>query len=216
MGRRRTAAAAQEIDTGCRKAPAECGKGRGIQFEDRLLPDQPRQPRIRFRHEGYPCVRFHRGDRPEHGIRPQGAVAADGIGPEALEGDERREGIGAVEGPAVLFIGHGDDGKAIGEFPDGDQCRPRLLDIHHRFDSKAVDAPLEEARRLLPKNRHRLFKGEIAEGLDEMTGGTDIPRHEALRADGTFGESGQFPVRLADVRKTVLSHLDAVRPKVAL
>ncbi len=158
-------------------------------------------------------MRFHRGDHPEHGVRPQGAVAADGVGPEALEGDERRDGIGAVERPAVLLIGHGDDGKMIGELSDCNQCRPRLLDIHHRLDDEAVDAPFEESLRLLPKERHRLFKGKIAEGLDEMAGGADIPRHEPLRADGPFRNRGQLPVRFTDVCETVLSHLDAVRPE---
>jgi hypothetical protein len=157
-------------------------------------------------------VRFHCGDQPDHPFRPGGAVAADGIRPQALKRDERRQGIGAVERPAMFFIGHGYHAEEVADLADRYQGRPSLLNVHHRLDHKQIDASFQKPLRLFPEKCDGLFEGEIAERFDKMAGGTDIPGDESL-ADGLDRNLGEQSVCLPDVRQAVLAHLEPVCPE---
>jgi len=210
MRGRRAAAAAYQVDAGLSKALAERAECRRGHFEDRLAAREPGNPRIGFGGQRHGCVWFHGTDEGKHGVRPGGAVAAYRIGAEALQCDQGGHGVGPAERPAVRFVGHGDEGKAVAAFLHGDQGGPRLLDIHHGFDDKQIDAALKEPEDLFFENSHRLLKGQIAGGFDEAAGGSDVAGNESLFPHGGSRQPGDGPVDLPNVFDSVFAQFQAV------
>jgi hypothetical protein len=206
----RAATAAHQVDAGLSKAPAERGEFRRGHFEDRLAVHKSGKPRIGFGGQRHSRMGFHGLDEGKHGLRPGGAVAAHRIGAEALQRDQGSHGIGPAECPAVRLIGHGDEGEAVTAFLHGDQGGPRLLDIHHGFDDKQIDAALQESQYLFFENRHCLLKGQIAEGLDKPARGADVSGNKGLPPHGGRCQPGDGPVDLPDVFDSILAQLQAV------
>ena len=212
---RRPAAAAEEIDSRSGEGRPVLGEGCGIHVEEGLLPFESGETGIWLGGQRNGGVGFHGLDEGQHGFRAGGAVAADGIGAETLQGDQGRNGIGSVQGTAAVFIGQGDNRKGRAGFLDGQEGRAGLLNVHHGFDDEEIDPAFRQSPDLFRKSGDGFFKGEVAEGFHEMACRADISGDEGPGSGGTPGKAGQFPVDFVNRLRSVLGELEAVRPEGA-
>ncbi len=151
-----------------------------------------RQTGIGLCHQGEagPAAQFlHQG---QQFPGPKGAVDANGVRPQAGEGEGHSGDRAAGEGAAVLLEGHGaKDGKA-GVFLGRQQGGAGLPQVGHRLDGNKVrpggfprpDHPDEGPVGIL--------KGEGAGGLQKLSQGADVQGRQGLSAGGLLrqGHSG--------------------------
>ncbi len=211
--RRRPAAASEQIHSGGYKIFREPAELACAHSEDGFSVHEYGDSRVRLRHEGDLRVRLHGRDEPHHVFRARGAVASHGVCAQTLEGDERRHGVRPVQGAAVPFKGHGDDGEDFRLFAGGDEGGPGLLNVHHGLYHQEIGAPRKKAFYLLFENTDSFFEIQISEGLDETAGGADIARNEGPGSHCFFRDEREPPVHVSHVGDPVLRELQAVRSK---
>ena len=215
MRRRGPAASADQIDAGFDKGFPEGRKILRRHIEHRLFADQSWHTGIGFGKQGNPGPGFHGGNQGHHAVGSGRAVAAHRIRAETLQGNQGGHRIRPVERTAILLVGHGDHRKQIGRLPDGDQGRPRLLNVHHGFNHEQINTTLQKSPNLLLEGMDSPFKFQVAEGLDKMAGGTDIAGDESFPAHGRPCQQSHLLVDLPHIFDAILAEFETVGPESA-
>ncbi len=215
MRRCRAAAAAQDSGTGSDEGACPQGELGGVHVVDGPAAQCLRKPRVGFGDKRDLCVGLHGLDEANHVVGSRGAVAAHGIGAQGLERYEGRQRVGSVERPAVALEGHGDHREEIAGLLHGNQRRPGLLDVHHRFDDEAIHAALEEPQDLFLEDRHGLLEIDFPERLDEMPRGADVAGNQGLSPQGLPRDERKPAVHGPGVGLAVLPELESVGPEGA-
>jgi len=150
-------------------------------------------------------------DDSRHRVGSGRAVAAEGVGAERLERDQRGDRVHPGQRAAARFESQRDQRGEVGELAHRDQRGAGLLQVHHGFDGKPVDAAAgKQGADLAFVDFNRRFEPEFAVGFDELACRGDVGENQ-LVGEGAAGEFRQFAVDLFGLRlKAELGELERV------
>ena len=184
IGRGRAAAAAEQRDAQVQAG----GQGRreGLRSHVVVAVHRVRQARVGLgdhRQAGVFAYLFQHGS--QH-IRPQGAVEADGVRPQALQRPGHGGHGAAGEGAAPGLKGHGDEGRQVRVLLHRQQRRLGLVQVRHGLDDRQVRSGPGTGLRHLPEQVVGPLKGQAAHGLQQLSQGADVQRHQGPAPHGLF------------------------------
>jgi len=216
MIRRGAAAAAQKRRARRRQLFGEGGERRRVHVKHGPVALEPGHPGVGLGQERHGRVRPHRGDEIHHLFGAGGAVAADGVCPQALQRDQRGRRRRAAQRVPVRFIRHGNQRKDVRQLLHRDQRGARLLNVDHGFDDDHVTAAVDQAARLFLECRDRFLEGQRTEGFDKQTRGADVARHQGFFAAGFPRQKRELAVHRINVFfHAELSQFETVRAERA-
>ena len=207
MLRRRAAAAADQARSRTDQRGGRGCKRLRTEVEPGLAVHQVRHAGIRLGCKRNLRVRLDGADNPGHRLRPGRAIAAERIRTEPLQRHQRGDGVDSGQCASARLEGQRHEGGQLGELADRDERRARLLQIHHGFDRKPVDAAAFEQRAdLALVNLHCFVERQLPIRLNQLPGRRDIGENELVR-NRPAREPGEFavdllrPVRKAELRE---------------
>ena len=146
--------------------------------EDGSTVDELRQAGIGLGDQRQAGRRAHLAEDIVDAVHPQSTVGADDVGTGGCQGNGSRLGRRTQHRPAVVVEGqHGDDGDRLGDLPDGNQGSATFLDIQKRLQTDQVGPGIDQRGSLFAKGCLHLVKGDLAQGLHKLAGGTDGSAH---------------------------------------
>ena len=178
---RRGAAAAAE-DGHTRLPAGEQGLGEGLRIHVVMAVHRVGQASVGLgdhRQTGACAQLLHQR---EQQIRPQGAVQADGVGPQALQRAGHGGDGAAGEGAPAGLKGQGDQDRQIGVLLDSQQGGPGLVQIGHGLDHRQVGSGSGPGHRHLTEEVVGLLKGQAPHGLQQLPQRAHVHGHQGFGA----------------------------------
>ena len=114
--------------------------------------------------------------------RPQRAVHAHRVRPQALQRPGHGGHRASREGTPPLLEAHGHQGGQAGILLHRQQRGLGLVQVGHGFDGGQVSPGLRPRHGDLPENIHRFLKRQRTQGLQQRANGPHVQPHQAIRA----------------------------------
>ena len=172
-----------------------------------------RKPRVGLQNdgEGGPFSQLlHHGKQL---LGTQGAVEAQGVHPETLQGQGHGGDCHPHEGPARGLKGHGDPDGKIGVLSGGQDGGLHLVQVAHGLKDHQVRAGLLPGHYHLPKNVIGLIEGQAAQGLQQLADGAHIQGHLHRTVSGGGSGGADPPGDQLPRGVAAFFHLETVRPE---